>query len=791
MQKRMSPRHKTLLTKIILTIVLIAVITVALLSCFTAVYIRRNILPNAEINLSDYGTTLTSVIYYTDPYTGVPQELQTLYGTENRTWVTYDEIPAYMWQAAVAIEDKRFLKHNGVDWLRTGSAFVNMFMGMRSSFGASTITQQAIRNVTGYKDGTVERKLTEIFRALELERNYSKQEILEWYLNYIYLSEGCYGVCAAAETYFNKELSQLTLAECASIIGITNNPSMYDPYLNPEANKKRQELILGEMLKQHYITKDQYAEAVAQELVFQRPERSTSTVYSWYVDQVITDVLNDLKETYGVSDVVAGQMLYGGGYSIYCNIDLNVQQAVDNIYSNSSNLQYNSASSGQALQSAITVIDPYTGHVVALSGGVGEKTTSRAWNRATSTRRQPGSSIKPLSVYSPAIELGVALPNTVLDDSPFMLMNDTAWPVNADGVYGGLTTVANGLRLSKNTIAVKTLDKVGLENSFEFLKERYHISSLVEESVRGDTVYSDLGYAQLGLGGLTTGVSTLEMAAAYATFVNDGIYIEPTTYTKVIDSNGTVVLDKSAPQASVAISESTCYYINQMLQGAVRSGTGTGAQLPNMAVAGKTGTTTSKKDTWFVGYTPYYVAAVWVGYDISERVNLSVNQAPLMWKAVMAQVHEGLEYKDFKVPGETVTVNYCLDCGKLAASACSADPRGSRVTAGTFLKGDQPTEYCTCHVYRTICPSGHAIAGPYCPVHRTVALVNYSRTTTYGASVADSSYLLSSYYSSCHIHTHQYVPPAPDDGGGEAPVDGGGEAPVDTGGGGEAPPAGE
>ena len=389
--------------KVIGTLILIGCTTGAILACFAATYIKTVIIPQDYVDASAYSMNLSSTIYYTDPSTGEAKELRTLHGEENRVKVDYEEIPEDLVNALVAIEDQRFWKHQGVDWRRTGGAFLNMFLGMKDTYGGSTITQQLIKNMTQNDDVTVKRKILEIFRALEFERNYSKEEILEMYLNYIYLGESCYGVGTASLTYFGKPVSELSLAQCASLIGITNNPSRYDPYISDytlEQNKLRQEIILNEMLEQGYITQAEHDAAVAEELVFVgRGQGTTSTtVYSYFEDQLIKDVIADLKAEYDLSDQMASQWVYNGGLSIYCTQNPDIQAKVDAVYEDLSNFNATS-STGAQLQSAITVIDNATGNVVAVAGGVGEKTGSLTLNRALS-QRQPGSAIKPLAVMS-------------------------------------------------------------------------------------------------------------------------------------------------------------------------------------------------------------------------------------------------------------------------------------------------------------------------------------------------------------------------------------------------------
>lgn len=671
------------------TIFLICLITGAMLSCMAAMYIKLVIMPESELLLTDYSTSLTTTVYYENPETGVQEVAQQLHGTENRVWVEYEDIPQYLIDATVAIEDKRFYTHSGVDWIRTVNGVICMFTG-QSIQGGSTITQQLIKNVTEEDDVTVKRKIEEIFRALEFEKNYDKEEILEWYLNYIFLGEGCNGVYTASYTYFGKNVSDLSLAECASLISITNNPSLYNPYINAEGNKNRQELVLWNMLDQEKITQEEYDAAVAEELQFVRGEEetSTTTVYSWYVDRVITEVTEDLMSTYAISQQAAEAMVFSGGLQIYTCMDPDVQAAVEQIYGNDNTLTAVS-STGQSLQSAITIVDNETGYVVGIAGGVGEKTGSRSWSRATDSLRPPGSSIKPLAVYAPAIEMGLITPLTVEDDSPYT----DSWPVNSYGTYNGPMTMIEALRVSANTVAVKVLaNYVTPAESFLYMRDNFHIQ-LVESRTVGDTVYSDIDLAPLALGGLTDGVSTYDMAAAYSVFPRGGIYYEPTTYTKVLDSSGEVLLEV-VPSGEVALKEKTCYYITKMLENVAIYGTGSGSSWGGTAVAGKTGTTTSRKDLWFVGYTSYYTAAVWTGYDQQEAVASSLNNPSVsLFKQVMQLVHEDLPYASFSTPVANLTsVAYCTVTGHLAGDYCE-----DCVAYTTLYAEDVPTEVCTFH----------------------------------------------------------------------------------------------
>lgn len=701
--------------KITGTILLIFLTTGIIFACILAAYIKVYLTPQLDLSLKDYTLDLTSTVYYTDS-NGQAKELATLYDEENRVWVDYEHIPENLEHALVAIEDKRFYEHRGVDWYRTFGAFGNMFLSMRDTFGGSTITQQLIKNLTEEDEVTVQRKMLEIFRALDFEKNYSKQQIVEWYMNTIYIGEGCNGVGTAANVYFGKDVSQLDLAECASLIGITNNPSVYDPYINKKKNKERQELILKNMLEQGYITEEEYEDAVSKKLVFVRGEneKAPTVIYSYYVDQLIEDVINDLVEQKGISRKAANKLVYSGGYKIYACIDPKIQAIVDSVYSDLNNIP-KTINSKQQLQSAMAIMDPDTGDIVAMVGGVGEKTGNRVLNRATQTLRPPGSAIKPLAVYSPAINLGYITPAKVMEDSPLRVIDNKLWP---KGTYSGQMTIKEALRISSNTIAAKVLEKVTPQLSYDFLTNKLGITSLVIEREIGDKIYTDIDVAPLALGGLTDGVSVIEMTAAYATFSNNGIYTEPRTYTKVLDSDGNVVLEKK-PKTIVAIKETTAAYINDLLKNVVAAGTGTAAKIPNMTVAGKTGTTDVDKDRWFVGYTPYYAAAVWTGYDTPEKITTATyysNPAATLWQLVMSKVHEGFENKDFVKPGTFKSVNVCADSGLLPAEVCKHDIRGSRVITVSLDSKDIPRKYCDVHRFAEICSESKQLAGPFCPI---------------------------------------------------------------------------
>ena len=778
--------------KVVGTFLLVMLITGIILACFAMVYIKTVILPQAHLE-ANFDMNLTSTIYYMNQETGEYEEHLSLHGAENRKKVTYDQIPENLVNATIAIEDERFLTHDGVDWKRTLNGVLLMFTG-KDIQGGSTITQQLIKNATQYDDVTVKRKILEIFTALDFDATYSKEQIMEWYLNLIYLGDNCYGVATAAENYFGKDVSQLSLAECASLISITNNPTLYGPNstvritnqetgevtTGRERNKQRQELVLWKMLDLGMISQAEYDQAVAEELVFTRSEDESkpSTIYNWYDEQVITDVIDDLMEEYGYSKQLAENMVYSGGLKIYACVDTRIQEIVESVYYDQNSLVLTSAK-GQDIQSSIVIIDP-EGNVVGLAGALGEKTANRVLNMASGTVRQPGSSIKPLSVYAPAIELGMITPASVYADEPVRVLNGKNWPLNNPQTYRGNITVNTAVEVSSNPVAVRILEEMGAETSFDFVEQKFHID-LEESYLSNGEVKNDYGSSQLALGGLTHGVSVLDMAAAYSVFPRDGVYIEPRTYTKVtreVDGVEEVLLDNTQTESETILSTKTTYYMNQMLKNVVTNGTGTAARISGMTVAGKTGSTSANNDRWFVGYTPYYTAAVWVGYPTPERIYASNNPAAVMWQKVMSKVHEGLSNKDFTQASGLTPVQICMDSGLRATEACLSDPRGDRVVQMYLFADDVPVENCGNHVLVDVCTDSpivdangnpieglYHLAGEYCPREANEEL-GITEGTVISIGVLTSEESEGEYtqafleaQGSCTVHTSAPLPP--------------------------------
>jgi penicillin-binding protein 1A len=753
--------------RIVSTVLLLALTTSAILAVLAAFYINNSLREDFNIDLRGFNLNLTSFVYYLDKDTGEYTELARLSGRENRVWVSYSEMPRHIEHAVVAIEDKRFYDHSGVDWRRTAGAFMNMFTG-RGSFGGSTVTQQLIKNLTGHKEATVQRKIVEIMTALEVERNYGKEELMEFYLNTIYLGQGCYGIKTAAQVYFGKEVSELTIAESAALVAITNNPSLFDPYLNPIRNRERQVLILNEMLSQGYITQSQHRQAMAEELDLRRNrvDNIPAATQSYYVDQVVIDVSRALAETMNVDLRLARQSIYSAGYHIYTCIDMRVQGIMDDIFGHEDN--YPVVRGLDKPQVAMTVLDPYTGDILGLIGGRGEKTGAMTLNRATQSRRSPGSAIKPLSVFAPAIDLGYITPYSAIKDAPFRKdSRGNMYPRNLNAGYAGQMSAMYAMQISNNAGCMWLVDMITPQRSFAYLTDHFNFTTLVRERTIGNTVHTDIDYAPLALGGMTFGVTTREMAAAFGAFVNRGVYNQARTFTHITDSEGNIIIDRREPVSSQAVKEETAFYMNLLLANVVRQGTGMAAQLPNnMPAAGKTGTTTNDHDRWWVGYTPYYVGATWFGFDEPQEIRLEIarNPATNMWRQVMARLHEDKPHKSFFDLSGIVSAEYCLDSGMMPKAACRSDTRGSRARTGQFAPRDVPRDSCNIHTMITVDADTRNQATPFCGNTMSVGVLTINRRMPMsGAVLADEQFVLRS--SIIDLNDGKYPPAAPSNAG--------------------------
>ena len=692
----------------------------------------------------------------------------------NRLPVTLDQIPEDLQHAVVAIEDERFYEHNGIDVKGILRAGVKAITTGDFSEGASTITQQLLKNNV-FTNWTSEstwlekftRKFQEQYLAVQVEKKTDKNTILENYLNTINLGAGAYGVQAAARQYFDKDVWDLNLSECATLAGITQNPTRFNPIVNPENNQKRRKEVLQHMLDQNYISKKQYKAALADDVysriqAAQEKNSSTeNTVYTYFEDELTDQIINDLMNIKGYTKTQATNLLYSGGLKVYTTQDSNIQTILDEEYADPSNypdevqyeldyaltvtdpdgnqvnyskemlqlyfqnedpsfdLLFDSPEEGQTYvdrykenilangskvvaervnfapqpQSSMSVIDQQTGYVKALIGGRGEKTASLTLNRATDTTRQPGSTFKIVSTYAPALnEKGMSLATT-FEDEPYEYPDGS--PVNnATRSYNGTTTIRTAIQNSINVVAVKCLEQVTPELGLQYL-DNFGFTTLAH-GTEADTdangnVWSDANLAT-ALGGITRGVTNIELCASYAAIANGGTYIKPIYYTKILDHNGNVLIENTSAGRSV-IKESTAYLLTSAMEDVVKKGTGTACQLDNMAVAGKTGTTEAYNDLWFVGYTPYYTCAVWSGSDNNEKLpDYARNFHKTLWKKVMTRIHEGLPEKDFTKPASVEKLSVCSETGLLPRAGCP-------VITEYFDVGTMPTEYCEEHYY--------------------------------------------------------------------------------------------
>ncbi len=708
----------TYLLNIILTVLIVGIITGAVVAVAFILYIDEYVETDYDgLDGLKFDSALSTTMYYVDKNGNeVLLEDDTLVSSENRLWANYADIPQDLIDAYIAVEDQRFFEHNGVDTTRTASAIYNFFIPTSSSYGGgSTITQQLIKNVSGENEATIQRKVQEIFRAMNVEKKYTKEEILEMYLNTIYLSHGSYGVRVAAETYFGKELNELTLAECASIASIGKWPTHYDPKSNPKNNLTRRNLVLRLMLEQGKITQEEFDEAYDAPIVLASgdDESSATKIHSYYIDAVMDDVIADLMKQYGYDKVTASQVLFSGGLQIVTCLDPVIQECAEKVFTDSS---YWPKTSGMQAQSAITIMDPDTGDLLAIVGGLGEKRESRGLNRATKSYRQCGSSIKPVSIYALALDTGVITGITPVDDVPPVYYEETGkyWPRNSNGRYTGFVSPDYAIQASLNTIVVALCEKMGAETVFQNFKS-YGYTTLVDSlTLSNGAVLSDISASPLALGGLTYGVTVREHTQAYATLANSGVTSKARTYSVVRDSTGKVILDNSE-QHNVMYSESTAAIITELLTHVVSGSYGTGTRVNfwknyGLEVAGKTGTTNDKKDVYFAGYTPDFVAACWYGYDLNNVITASGNPAASLWNSVFNEIYKyyeanDIEYKKaFDVPGSVATeVEYCTISGKLPTEACRKDlfhQQGgmSCVATGICNKYEVPTEYCDKHV---------------------------------------------------------------------------------------------
>ena len=644
-----------------------------------------------------------------------------LSATENRKILTKNEMGKYLPNAFVSIEDERFYKHQGVDVKRTGGAIATfLFNRGESSFGGSTITQQLVKNITNDKEdsgvaGAV-RKIKEMARAHQVESMLSKDQILELYMNIIFLGGNVYGVGMASEYYFSKNASDLSLAESAFIAGVTHMPNAYNPFSekpNTDIIKSRPKKVLKKMKELGYITEDEYNKAVSEvdEGLKFKKGKIDATSYSSHTEALVNQIIDQLVTEKGMDREYAKTYLYSGGFKIYSTEVSSVQDALEDEYSKSkyqvkTNVEKKVDGKTQkvkeAAQSAMVVIDHSNGYVVGTVGNLGDKGAFEL-NRATQSKRQPGSSIKPIGVYGPALQEGVINISSVYVDKP---VTYGSWkPGNSYSGYKGPLNMRQAIKISSNTVAVQVLADLTPKKSIEYLK-KLGISTLDEK--RDNNL-------PLALGGISDGISPLEMAGAYATIANDGEYITPTFYIKVTDNEGTTILEPTQKKERV-FSELTAYSLKELLTEPTKSGgTASNCTISGMDVGAKTGTTNAKKDKWLCGFTPYYTAATWYGYDTPTEIpSGATSNANILWKNVMVKIHKNLKSKKFEKPKGMTAATVCKDSGLLATDLCKSDPRGNRTYTEYFAKGTAPKKTCDCHVQVEICKKSNKLAGEFC-----------------------------------------------------------------------------
>lgn len=769
-------------------VALIALIVAAVLIASVGIGVFRGIIDTAPDigNINVQPTGFSTFVYDIDGN----QTAKLIAENSNRIPVTMDMIPENLAHAFVAIEDERFYEHNGIDIKGIIRAGVKGITTGHFSEGASTITQQLLKNnvftdwtqeARGLNMDKIERKIQEQYLALELEKTTTKDEILLNYMNSINLGQNTLGVQAASQRYFNKSVSELNLSECAVIASITQNPTRYNPITHPEDNATRRTKVLKNMLEQEYITQKEYDDALADDVYARiqttNEEVGETSINTYFVDALTDDVLNDLVAA-GYNETQAYTLLYTGGLKIYSTQDPDIQAICDEIFNNEEsypanvkwqltyeltiqkangemenhssemyrsyyreanrnfNLIYSSKEeayeaienykaamleSGDEVfaenislvpqpQVSLVVEDQSTGAVVAMVGGRGAKEGSRTLNRATDTVRQPGSTFKILAAYAPALDNAGLTLATVQNDAPFNYSSGTPVRNWYGEAYRGLCSLRVGIQDSLNIVAVKTLTQITPRLGFDYL-QNFGISTMVESREINGQIFSDI-QQPLALGGITDGVTNEELNAAYATIANHGTYMKPKLYNTVVDHDGNVILDNTQSESKQVIKETTAFLLTDAMVDVVTKGTGGSVNFGGMAIAGKTGTTSDYNDVWFAGYTPYYTATTWAGYDNNTKLTGDEkNLAKKLWRAVMARIHEDLPNEPFTVPAGIVTATVCSKSGKLPIPGlCDAT-----LNTEYFADGTVPTESCDVHYQGSICQYCGLPATEQCP----------------------------------------------------------------------------
>ncbi len=694
-KRKVNPIKRTLavIGTTILSLVLIVVITGSIIAAALTVYVLQFVdQEQVDISLSDLDLDYTTFIYGYDE-NGATVELASISRNADRIPVSIERIPQHVQDAFVYTEDERFYEHAGVDWKRTFTAFLNEFLSfLGSRQGGSTITQQLVRNVTGDDNPDWDRKMREIFRSAQLEKYCTKTDILEAYLNYIGFGGSAAGIQAASMKYFGKDVSELTIAEGACLAAIPKSPETLNPFADEEGNLERQKTVLWLMYKNACISQRQYEAAIAEKVIFRDPNAKTDNeeedngIQNWFVDMVINDIISEFQEMYGIEYQEASDKLYNGGYEVYTTIDIDMQNAIEEKYKDYTT--FSETVLNDPPQSAFIVMD-YTGNIKAVVGRIGEKAESMSWNNAIHSTRSPGSCIKPITSYAYGLEhdffhwstvfINQPLEDEILDEEG----NPRKWPYNYNSKtwdYGGYFTF-QALQRSLNTIPAQLIEQETPQEVFEFLQNRFQITTLVAD---------DANIAPLSVGALTDGLTLKELVASYQVFGNGGKYYKPTSFTKVVDANGQIVIQHKYTPIQ-AIGEDTAYIMNKLMQTVIEgpNGTGRAAKLQNTPLVGKTGTSQDWHDLSFVGCTPDYVSGVWYGYETPKQIPTGTYySSSQVWKNVFGEIAEAEEGKEFPECEDVLEYYYCAKTGKLASAKC---PTG---TIGYYKQSNIP-EMCS------------------------------------------------------------------------------------------------
>ena len=677
------------LWKTLKTVLAVLVCAGIIVSISMGIYVFKLASEPTGIDLNARSLNLSSFIYVKDPDTDEFVEYQKLYGTENRIWVDLGDMPPHMGDAIISIEDKRFYDHNGVDWRRTGGAVLSLLSGS-DNYGGSTLTQQLIKNITDDNEVSITRKLREIFRALNIEKEYSKDDILEAYLNVVNFGNNAQGVQAASELYFDKDISECSICECAAIAGITQNPARWNPLVYPENNKIRREIVLDQMYEQERITKQEYEEAMKEsetlEFVdysddYEDEDDTSDNVQNWYIDQMYGDLVRDLAKYYDISESAASDKLYTEGLKIYCAMDVEAQKMIE-YEGMHCNDDY-----GTALQIGMTMVG-FDGRVIATTGSSEKKDANLLFDRASDAVLQPGSSIKPLLVYPLGLQSETINYSGLVLDEPIekYRYEGGVWksgPNNAYGSYNGYMTMPEAISWSSNGATVQLYQEIGTQTAYE-----QAVSMMGFRHLDPDIDSSSLG--ALSLGGMAGGVTVREMAAAMQFVGNGGLFYEPYTYYYVTDQNGTVILDNRNNVPQEAYTPDVAYEMNRVLRYNVLTSTHSHSMNANVTgweIVGKTGTTDDDKDSWFVGASPYCTLAVWTGYDTPDTISVT-STATTTWRKVMTNYLADKEYKEFEQPDDVITATYCKGSGLLASSFCTSTGTG-------YYTQDSMPAYCS------------------------------------------------------------------------------------------------